>query len=138
MGSISTIVIAETPSNVESLLAPYDKKLNVSIAKLGGDWFNPQGEWDFWCYGGHWDGAMQGEEVEQLDGFSEHNWSLIRDRNTCLVKDIAPRFIPYAALEPSGAWHDCIKFTDDAWKLFVAELFAKYHESRAYLCSLHS
>lgn len=71
--------------------------------------YNPKSKWDWWSYGGRWDGAIQKKEVESEDNgfnFADHHRNM--GGNITMVKTILERWedkdAPFAMLVPDGRW----------------------------------
>lgn len=66
--------------------------------------YNPDSKWDWWRVGGRWDGAIVGDYESSEGGFNfgaQHEGVV---HNSCLVRDIAKDFVPFAIVTPEGEW----------------------------------
>jgi hypothetical protein len=67
--------------------------------------YNPDSQWDWWDFGGRWNGEMVGKkEGDNEGGFNFDDRYRTLARNMCLCKEIVEGFIPWAILGPQGEW----------------------------------
>ena len=83
MSHFSTIVFAEDPQDVDSLMEPYRETDDPSSlytefepdrdgpfdynAQQTGYWYNPSGQWDYYISGGYWNGYICPKSQTQFD-----------------------------------------------------------------------
>lgn len=80
-------------------------------------WYNPNGKWDWYQFGGRWCGLIKAKR----GSYGERSWTNKDMEYECghfdaaLVKNIVsidPEMI-YSVLTPDGTWHDCETFHDE-------------------------
>lgn len=116
--------------------------------------FNPDGHWDWWRYGGRWDGAVCFDQVSSEDNgfnFGDHHEQL--RPNLIRVKDWLDRppeelskGVPYCVITPDGRWiqrneeYDLTQEeqTKEQWDAIVLELMEQNRDCWAVGIDCHS
>jgi hypothetical protein len=107
--------------------------------------YNPDSKWDWWSYGGRWNGAMIGKYKGSKDGFNFGEQYRQIENNMCLVKDIDEKFTCFAIITPDGNWHErgnmgwwgMVSNENDDWEETVKDIFKTYPDYIAILLDLH-
>jgi len=69
--------------------------------------YNPKSKWDWWSYGGRYNGYIEGEQKDDGDkGFNFGDKFRQLDNNIVKVKDISPYVKAFAVVTPDGEWHE--------------------------------
>jgi len=124
---------------------PFDEEGNMLTTS------NPNAQWDWWDFGGRWNGKIQGEYKGDNDGgfnFGEE-FRQLKD-NVINVSDLLNQekpFIPFAILTPDGEWIErgkmgwwgCVsdEKDKDTWNNSVMTVYEKYKDCVAVACDLH-
>lgn len=102
--------------------------------------YNPLSKWDWWSYGGRWNGVINGNPVNDKEGgfnFGEEFRQL--KNNTTTVADLIERKqIPFAIITPDGQWNErgkmgwwaCVsdeKESDD-WENMVLKIYEAHKD----------
>jgi len=99
-------------TEVGILLDPYDE--NEEVEEYMDDdgkpcTYNPDSKWDWYRIGGRWDGVVSksGKEQPSEDGgFNFADVHELIDNNSCLVRELPAKSVPFAIVTPDGTWHE--------------------------------
>jgi hypothetical protein len=98
---------------------------------------NPNGKWDWWSFGGRWDGAIRGD-------FSKTNPYAISHAHDLEGNIAAPRFliehdiIPSAIVTPDGVWHEQEEWRGWEWAETARSILSKNTEALAVGVDCHA
>lgn len=111
--------------------------------------YNPASKWDWYRVGGRWDGQMLGLDTmnDGQGGFNFGKEFSTLKRNSCLIDDMSPDFVPFAFVTPDGKWHEKGKMgwwamthgeqPQHAWDKEFQKALEKYPQSLAVLVDCH-
>jgi hypothetical protein len=140
------VIVPKGTKNVQSyidgVMDAYNENLEVNEYK-GDDGepctYNPDSKWDWYVVGGRWDGIISknGEQMPSDDGgfnFGDKHHDI--ENNTCMVRHLPAKSLPFAIVTPDGEWHEKGSMgwwgitkdekEDKKWEKEVAEILKEY------------
>jgi len=115
------------------------------LERKGYSTYNPDSKWDWYSFGGRWNGEMIGKPEGSENGFNFEAKYRQLGKNQCLVKEIAKDFLPFAIITPNGEWHEkgemgwwgMVSNEKDTWSKEAREILKQYPDHIAVLIDAH-
>lgn len=108
---------------------------------------NPMAKWDWWSFGGRWDGDVRKDPRRSENGYNFGAQHRTREPNQIAVADMAEPVVPYAMVTPDGEWHARGKMgwfaissgemPKDEWTAEAQRLYEQHPDCLAVGCDLH-
>jgi hypothetical protein len=99
--------------------------------------YNPNGEWDWWSFGGRWDRAIQNDWSRTHPHSISHTHELEGNVSTpqfLIDHDI----IPAAIVAPDGHWHGKERWKSWEWRETARSIFSKNLDATAVGVDCHA
>jgi hypothetical protein len=98
--------------------------------------YNPKSKWDWFSFGGRWNGCLTDHYEGSDDGFNFSDKFRQSENNLARVEDISESFIPFAMVTPDGEWHEkghmgwwaMVSDKTENWDEVAKELLNKYKD----------
>lgn len=108
--------------------------------------YNPKSKWDWWSYGGRWNGALKGKVEDDGDGgFNFDPQYRQLSNNYSVMNEIVDDFLPFAIITPDGEWYEkgemgwwgIVSDEKEDWKDIGKGVLDKYRDDQHVICLLN-